>query len=280
MSMADSKEANIRKAAALVAQAASRGARIVALPELFATPYFCREAGNARAMDLSEPIPGPTSDTLGRLAARCGICLIGGSIFERAADGGFFNTSCLFGPDGAMLGSYRKSHIPHDPGFYEQDYFAPGDTGIVVHDAGLGKIAVLICYDQWFPEAARIAALKGAELIVYPTAIGKPASLAPVTPGIPDDWERMWRAVQVGHAAANCVYVAGVNRMGTEGDTRFWGGSFVADPGATILAQADDREQVILATCDFDHVHRMQESWRFFAERRPELYGELTKAEP
>jgi predicted amidohydrolase len=277
MSAADGKADNSRKAAGLIEQAARRGAEIVALPELFATPYFCRKAGDSGALSLAEPIPGPTSEALGRLAARHGIVLIGGSIFEQAAGGKRFNTACVFGPDGAMLGTYRKSHIPHDPGFYEQDYFSPGDTGIVVHETPAGKIAVLICYDQWFPEAARIAALKGAELIVYPTAIGRPRGLGPVTDGIADDWKRMWRSVQVGHAAANCVYVASVNRVGTEGDTDFWGGSFVADPGATILARADDQEQVVMAACDFEHVKRMQESWRFFAERRPAMYGELTR---
>lgn len=278
MSMADNKDENLRKAAGLIERAAEQGADIVVLPELFATPYFCRVAKDRAAMNLAEPVPGPTTAVLGRLAAQRRIHIAGGSIFEKAASGKFFNTACIFGPDGAMLGCYRKSHIPHDPGFYEQDYFAPGDSGVLVHETALGKIAVLICYDQWFPEAARIAALKGAELIIYPTAIGRPQNLESVSEGSAEDWQRMWRAVQVGHAAANCVHVTAVNRVGTEAETAFWGGSFIAGPGAEILAQADDREQIVLAACDLARARSMQESWRFFAERRPEMYGELTRA--
>ena len=275
MSMTDDLGENLRKAGERIAEAAGGGAQIVVLPELFTAPYFCQSSRDEHAFSLAESIPGTTTQMLAQLAKKHRIVLIGGSIFEAAGDGKYYNTACVFGPDGALLGSYRKSHIPHDPLFYEQDYFAPGDTGIAVHQTPYGSVAVLICYDQWFPEAARIAALRGAELIVYPTAIAVSGEIEPVTPGIPEDWELMWRSAQVGHAACNCVYVAAVNRVGVEGAMRFWGGSFVADPGARILVQGDARERILYADCDLAHVRRMQESWRFLRERRRDLYRPL-----
>ncbi len=276
MSMQDSAEKNLAKALAMIRGAARGRAKIVVLPELFMDPYFCISENDQSAFKRAETIPGPTSEALGKIATEQQIVLIGGSIFEKTSEGKYFNTSCVFGPDGILLGTYRKAHIPHDPGFFEQDYFSPGDTGIRVHDTPFGKICVLICYDQWFPEAARIAALQGAELIVYPTAIGN-TDTPPVDPAIPENWEAMWRAAQVGHAAANCVYVAAVNRVGDEGSTHFYGGSFIADPNARLLARADDTEQVILAEIDLSYPKKMQESWRFLKERRPELYGDLVK---
>lgn len=278
MSMEDSAEKNLEKALAMIGEAARKRAKIVVLPELFMGPYFCISENDQSAFNRAETIPGPTSEALGKIAAEHQIVLIGGSIFEKTSAGKRFNTSCVFGPDGKLTGTYRKTHIPHDPGFYEQDYFEPGDTGICVHDTPFGKICVLICYDQWFPEAARIATLKGAELIVYPTAIGN-ADTPPVDPAIPENWEEMWQAVQVGHAAANCVYIAAVNRVGDEGDTHFFGGSFVADPNARLLTKADGTEQVVLAEIDLSYPKKMQESWRFLKERRPEMYGEIIKEE-
>ncbi len=275
MAMGDSKEKNIARAMEMTREAASRGAKIVVLPELFNGHYFCIVPKNGAASALAEPIPGATSEALSALACEQKIVLIGGSLYE-TADGKRYNTSCVFGPDGSMIGSYRKAHIPHDPGFYEQDYFGSGNEPIKVHDTPFGKIAVGICYDQWFPEFARIAALQGAGLIVYPTAIGN-AAVPAVDPSIPEDWETMWRAAQVGHAAANGVYVAAANRVGDEGGTHFFGGSFVADPNARLLAKADDTEQVVLAEIDLSYPKKMQESWRFFAERRPDLYGKLTE---
>jgi predicted amidohydrolase len=275
MSMTDSVERNLEKATGMIAEAVAKGAKIVVLPELFAGPYFCIREKDTAAFALAQPIPGPISEALGKAAAKHRIVLVGGSIYE-LEDKTRYNTACIFGPDGKMLGTYRKGHIPHDPGFYEQDYFVSGDEPIKVHDTPLGKIAVGICYDQWFPEFARIAALKGAELIVYPTAIGK-ADVPPVDPKIPEDWETMWRSVQVGHAAANSVYVAAANRVGDEGTTHFFGGSFIADPNARLLAKADDTEQVVTAEIDLSYPRKMQESWRFLLERRPDLYGDLTK---
>ena len=277
MSMQDSAEANLVKAEKMVAEAVAKGAKIVALPELFATPYFCQTPRNAAAFARSEPIPGPTSARLAALAKKHQIVLVGGSIFEKTSDGKFYNTACIFGPDGSMLGTYRKTHIPHDPAFYEQDYFAPGDTGVRVFATPYGKIAVLICYDQWFPEAARIAALKGAEIIFYPTAIATSPHIAPVDAAIPEDWEKMWTCAQVGHAAANGIYIAAINRVGNEGDMHFWGGSFIADPGANMLIKGDDTEQVLVAACDLSYPKKMQEAWRFLTERRPEMYSPLTQ---
>lgn len=277
MSMTDSKEQNLKKAVRMVEQAAAKGAKIVVLPELFATLYFCQTPKEEKFFALAESIPGPTSNALSALAKKLKIVLVGGSIYE-IESGKRYNTSCIFGPDGETIGTYRKAHIPHDPGFYEQDYFGSGNEVINVHKTPYGNIAVGICYDQWFPEYARIAALKGAELIVYPTAIGKPDIVPPVDPGIPEDWETMWRSVQVGHAAANCIYVAAVNRVGNEGSTHFYGGSFVADPNARLLKKADDSEQVVLVEIDLSYPKKMQTAWRFLEERRPDLYGDITRA--
>lgn len=278
MSMADSLESNLQKAESMVAEAAKKGAKIIALPELFATPYFCQIPKDPRAFaSFAEAIPGPTSKRLSELAKKHQIVLVGGSIFEKAPDGKFYNTACVFGPDGTMLGTYRKTHIPHDPAFYEQDYFTPGDTGVRVFATPYGQIAVLICYDQWFPEAARLAALKGAEIIFYPTAIATSPTIAPVDAAIPEDWDKMWTAAQVGHAASNNIYIAAINRVGDEGEMHFWGGSFVADPGANMLVKGDDREKVLVAECDLSYPKKMQEAWRFLSERRPTMYKDLVE---
>lgn len=275
MSMTDSHEKNLKKAQTLISEAAGRGAQMIALPELFSSLYFCRNKKDADAFKHAEAINGYTNTALSASAKEHEIVLIGGSIFEKTDDERFFNTSTVFGPDGEMIGTYRKTHIPHDPGFFEQDYFEKGDTGVRVFETPLGKIAVLICYDQWFPEFARIAALKGAEILFYPTAIGDP-KLPPIDAAIPEDFETMWRSVQVGHAAANNVYVAAINRVGTEGKTTFWGGSFVASPTAALLAKADDSEQIVYADCDLSYVKKVQDSWRLLLERRTEMYGDLT----
>lgn len=276
MSMVDSAEENLRKASDMVRQAAKKGAQIVVLPELFRGPYFCIVPKNTKEFARAEPLPGPATEALATLAKELKIVLVAGSLYE-TSKGKRYNTACLFGPDGSTLGTYRKAHIPHDPGFYEQDYFGSGNKPIAVHKTPFGNIAVGICYDQWFPEFARIAALNGAELIVYPTAIGTNTDVAPVDAAIPENWEQMWRATQVGHAAANCVYVAGVNRVGDEAATHFYGGSFIADPNATLLAKGDDTEQILLANIDMSYPAKMQASWRFLLERRPDLYGDITK---
>jgi predicted amidohydrolase len=280
--------ANLKKAIERVADARSKGAEFVILPELFCTEYFCRVGGKhggpeakkaekaiATAKEkLSVAIDGPQIKTLAKAAGDNKVVLVGGSVFEKAGDK-YFNTSVVFGPDGREIGRYRKTHIPHDPGFWEQHYFSPGDTGIRVFDTPVGKVAVQICYDQWFPEAARLATLEGAEFLVYPTAIGDVDLVKEEDEG---NWREMWTAAQVGHAACNNVFVAAVNRVGREGPTTFWGGSFVADPCGRVLKQAGVAEEVVIVCVDRTLVERTQAGWRFLEERRPEQYGGLAKS--
>jgi len=269
--------ANLSKAVMRVAEAARQGAKIVCLPELFLSPYFCQSPHDPAAFRTAEPIPGPTTRVLAGAARRHRIVLIGGSLFEKAPRGKYYNTTPVLGPNGALIGVHRKVHIPEDPLYHEQHYFSPGQAGIQVFKTPYGRLAPMICYDQWFPEAARVAALQGAEILFYPTAIGTIAE--PVEDNITGDWQAMWRNAQVGHAAANNVYVAAVNRVGREGALRFWGGSFVADPSSRVIAAAGAREKVILADCDLERVHRLQEAWGFLRNRRPEAYKRLTAAQ-
>ncbi|MCC6419903.1 MAG: acyltransferase [Gemmataceae bacterium] len=268
--------ANLAKALDGIAGAARRGAQVVVLPELFLGPYFCQRRDDRTAFDRAEPVPGPTTQALGAAARRHGIVLVGGSVFEKSPSGVYFNTTPVLGPDGALLGAYRKSHIPEDVLYHEQHYFAPGDTGVRVLDTPFGRIAPLICFDQWFPEAARLAALGGAEILVYPTAIGIIDEA--VETNITGDWEQMWRNAQLGHAAANNVYVAAVNRVGREGAIAFWGGSFVADPTSEVIARVGDQEELVLARCDLSRVRALQEAWGFLRNRRPDRYSPLAAA--
>ncbi len=276
MSCNDTAEANLKKALERIAEAAKKGAKIVALPEIFLGPYFCQRPDDNTAFDLAEPMPdGPTVKALSAAAKQHGIVLIGGSLFEKGSDGKFYNTAPVFGPDGGLIGMYRKTHIPEDILYHEQHYFTPGDTGVRVFETPLGKIAVLICYDQWFPEAARIAALQGAEMIFYPTAIGVIDDQ--VEENITGDWQGMWTNAQLGHAAVNNIYVCPINRVGKEGAITFWGGSFIADPSSKILAKGGNKEEIVMADCDLSRVKPLQKAWRFLNERRPETYGKLTE---
>ncbi len=268
-----SKEDNLKRALEKIDEAAKKGADIVALPELFLSQYFCQKKDDKKAFEETEPIPGPTIAALSEAAKKNGIVLVGGSIFEKA-DGKFYNTAPIFGPDGTLLTAYRKTHIPEDNLYHEQHYFEPGDTGIKVVDTKFGKICVLICFDQWFPEAARIATLQGAELIFYPTAIG--VIDADVEENITGDWEQMWRNAQLGHAASNNVFVAAINRVGKEGSINFWGGSFIAGPASEVLAITDDKEDILLQTVDLARVKPLQDAWGFLRNRRPETYKPLT----
>jgi predicted amidohydrolase len=269
-----SPDENLARALAFVADAAGRGAGLVALPELFRGPYFCQRPDDRAAFDLAEAVPGPTTRALADAARRHRITLVGGSVFERAGDT-FYNTTPVFDPDGRLAGTYRKTHIPEDILYHEQHYFAPGDTGVRVFATPAGKVAPLICYDQWYPEAARLATLGGAELLVYPTAIG--VIDEQVEENITGDWERMWRHAQVGHAAVNNVYVAAVNRVGREENITFWGGSFVAGPDGGVLAKAGAGEEIVLAECDLARVPALQKAWRFLENRRPAAYRDLTE---
>lgn len=264
---------NLDRALRGIADAAKAGADLVVLPELFLGPYFCQRPDDRKAFDLAEPVPGPTTQRLAAAAREHRIVLVGGSVFERTPEGKFYNTAAVFQPDGSLAGTYRKTHIPEDILYHEQRYFAPGDTGVRVFDTAAGKVAPLICYDQWYPEAARLATLAGAEILVYPTAIGVIDER--VEENITGDWQQMWRSAQVGHAAVNNVYVAAVNRVGREDSITFWGGSFVAGPDGHVLACAGGGEQLVLADCRPDRVPALQSAWRFLANRRPEVYGRL-----
>jgi N-carbamoylputrescine amidase len=267
------REENLAHAVGLIGEAARQGAQLVVLPELFLGPYFCQRPDDRAAFALAEPIPGPTALALAAAARANHVILVGGSLFERGDDGRFYNTTPVFDTEGRLIGSYRKTHIPEDVLYHEQHYFAPGNTGIRVFDTPVGRMAPLICYDQWYPEAARIASLGGAEIIVYPTAIGVIDEA--VEANITGDWEQMWRTAQLGHAAVNNVFVAAVNRVGREGHITFWGGSFIADPAGAVLARASSAEEIVIAECDLSRVAALQNAWRFLANRRPAIYGPL-----
>ncbi|MDJ0974581.1 MAG: carbon-nitrogen hydrolase [Planctomycetota bacterium] len=262
---------NLARTITLIEQAAAQGAELVCLQELFRSTYFCQTEDH-EAFALAEPIPGPTTDALAPLAKRLGIVLIA-SLFERRAPGLFHNTAVVIDADGSLLGRYRKMHIPDDPRFYEKFYFTPGDLGFRAFDTRVGRIGVLICWDQWFPEAARLTALHGAWALFYPTAIGTWSGELELA----DAQHDAWQTVQRSHAVANGVYVAAANRIGVEGEIEFWGRSFVAAPGGAIVAEADDTESVLIATCDVEAVDREREGWPFLRDRRIDAYGDLTQ---
>ena len=275
MAMASDQSDNLRKAVRMVEEAARRGARVVCLPELFTTPYFPREEdpeGGRERGALLNTIPGLVTETLSDLAMRTGTVVIGGSIYE-AADSGLYNTATVHEADGRLLGRYRKVHIPHDEGFWEQHYFKPGDTGFQVFPSSVGGISVLICYDQWFPEAARCSALLGAEIIFYPTALGTVRGVEEAE----GSWQEAWETVMRGHAIANALPVCAVNRVGSEDGSDFFGGSFVCDAFGRIIARGGRGEEVVLADLDMEHGKRVREGWRFFPNRRPECYGAIVR---
>jgi N-carbamoylputrescine amidase len=275
-------EANLRKALERVGEAADRGAQVVCLPELFQTQYFCQREDPA-LFDLAEPIPGPASDRLAEAARRHRVVLVG-SLFERRAPGVCHNTAVLFDADGTLRGLYRKMHIPDDPLYYEKFYFTPGDTGFRALDTRVARIGTLVCWDQWFPEGARLTALAGAEILFYPTAIGWHPRERVEFGVVQHD---AWQTVQRGHAIANGIYVAAVNRVGFEtGDVRgdaapgegleFWGGSFLCDPLGRVIAQAShDAEEVLVATVDLGRMEETRRNWPFLRDRRIDAYGDL-----
>ncbi|MDD2708073.1 MAG: carbon-nitrogen hydrolase [Verrucomicrobiae bacterium] len=274
---AESKpEANLAKMEVMIRRAAGNGAQIICLQELFLTPYFC-QAEDYACFQLAEPVPGPTTERLGRLARRLKVVLIA-PLFERRARGIYHNTAAVIDADGRYLGKYRKMHIPDDPLFYEKFYFTPGDLGFRVWDTKYGRVGVLICWDQWYPEAARLAAMQGADILFYPTAIGwHPREKAALGRAQLEAWQMTQRA----HAIANGCYVAAVNRVGLErsaggGCLEFWGRSFVADPMGRLVAEAGaDCEQVVLAEARFDEIEETRTHWPFFRDRRIDAYGGL-----
>ncbi|MFQ5694887.1 MAG: carbon-nitrogen hydrolase [Terriglobia bacterium] len=277
---------NLERARARVEEAARRGARVVCLPELFRSQYFCQRE-DAACFDLAEPVPGPTTDAMAKLAKKLGVVVIA-PLFERRAPGLYHNSAAVLDATGELLGLYRKMHIPDDPAYYEKFYFTPGDLGFRVFPTRLGRLATLICWDQWYPEGARLAALQGACLLFYPTAIG----------WHPDEKESCgaaqrdaWRTVQRGHAIANGFYVAAVNRVGHEkppdggaglpagqAGIEFWGSSFICDPQGVVLAEASaDREEILLAEIDPAHLEDVRRNWPFLRDRRIDAYAGLDR---
>ncbi|MGF2685280.1 carbon-nitrogen hydrolase [Marinobacter sp. DUT-3] len=281
------KTASLATSEKLVRQAASEGAQLVVLQELHATLYFC-QTEDTSVFELAEPIPGPTSNHLSALAAELGIVLVG-SIFERRMNGVYHNTAVVFEQDGSIAGLYRKMHIPDDPGFYEKFYFTPGDasfndgrSGFTPIETSVGKLGVLVCWDQWYPEAARLMALAGAEVLIYPTAIGWD------TTDEPEEQARQldaWVTVQRGHAVANNLPVIAPNRVGTEPDPsghsagiRFWGNSFICGPQGEFLARADEQsESVLHATIDRNRSESIRRIWPYLRDRRIDAYSDILK---
>ena len=265
-------EVNLERAVVQVRAAAAQGAQIVCLQELFRSRYFCQTEDTAH-FRFAEPIPGPTTEVLGPLAAALQIVLIV-PIFEQRAPGLYHNSAVIFDADGARLGIYRKMHIPDDPAYYEKFYFAPGDLGFRSYTTRYGTIGVLICWDQWFPEAARLTALTGADILFYPSAIGWHEH---ELPEVAHAQHEAWELVQRSHAVTNGVYVAAVNRVGRENAVTFWGASFMAAPNGHLLARAThDAEAILLATCDLTAVATMRQHWPFLRDRRIDVYGGLT----
>ena len=268
--------ANLDKAESLIARAATRGAQVICLQELFASRYFCQSEDPSQ-FDLAEPVPGPITERYAALARRLGVVLIV-PVFERRGPGLYHNAVVVLDADGTLRGRYRKNHIPDDPLYYEKFYFTPGDLGYPVIETKFARIGPLICWDQWFPEAARLCALAGAEILVYPTAIGwHPAERA--SDG--DAQHDAWRTMQRSHAIANGVFVAAVNRVGHEGPPGegldFWGQSFVCDPAGRVIAEGSvDAEEIVIATCDRGQIEGQRRGWPFLRDRRVDSYAGLS----
>jgi N-carbamoylputrescine amidase len=273
MSCGPDPNQNLEKAVERVREAARRGAKIVCLQELLRSQYFC-QTEDTRNYELAEPIPGPSTETLGRVAREQGIVIVS-SLFEKRAEGVFHNTAAVLDADGEIAGCYRKMHIPDDPLYYEKFYFTPGDLGFRSFATRHARTGVLVCWDQWFPEAARLTALTGAEILFYPTAIGwHPSEKAQYGAAQHSAWETMQRA----HAIANGCYVAVPNRVGVEGGLEFWGGSFIADPFGEILAKAShDREEILVAECRRERIAFVRRNWPFLRDRRIDAYDGLLK---
>ena len=272
MSAGENPSANLDKAVDRVDLAAKRGAQIVCLQELFRSRYFC-QSENQRNFKLAEPIPGPTTETLGALACEREIVIVA-SVFERRSAGIYHNTAVVIDADGSIAGMYRKMHIPDDPLYYEKFYFTPGDLGFPSFQTRYAKVGALVCWDQWFPEGARLAALAGAQILFYPTAIG----WIPSEPrAVALQQRAAWELIQRSHAVANGVYVASVNRVGREGKIKFWGSSFVAGPFGEMVAHGGgEREEIVLAKCDLGKIEETRQSWPFLRDRRIDAYGALS----
>jgi len=271
MRCAQQPAVNLDKALAMAEQAAAQGAQVICLQELFRTPYLCQQE-DAGLFDLAEPVPGPTTQAMAKLASARKLVIIA-PVFERRAPGVYHNTAVVIDANGEIAGCYRKMHIPDDPGYYEKFYFAPGDLGFLSHRTSRGELGVLVCWDQWFPEAARLTAMAGAQILFYPTAIGW---YSEEKPSARDKQREAWETIQRSHAIANGVYVAAVNRVGVEGKIEFWGSSFVAGPLGEVIARAGTAdEQVLLAECKLDKVEHVRRLWPFLRDRRIDAFGDV-----
>ena len=274
LSCDEDQSKNAVKTFSAIREAASKGAQVICLQELFQSVYFCYEE-NPSFFDLAETIPGPLTNQLGDLAKELGVVIVA-SMFEKRAAGIFHNTTAVLDADGKYLGKYRKMHIPDDPGYYEKYYFTPGDLGYLVFDTHFAKIGVLICWDQWYPEAARLTALKGAEVLVYPTAIGW--DLEEKNNEINREQYQAWQTIQRSHSVANGIPVVSVNRVGVEHGQQFWGGSFVSNAFGRVIFQAShDQEEVAIVPVDVDSSEYYRKTWPFFRDRRIDSYGDITK---
>jgi N-carbamoylputrescine amidase len=273
--MADPEE-NFARAVERIREAAGRGAQLICLPELFRSYYFCQTEDH-QFFSLAEPMPGPSTERLGRLAGELGVVIVA-SLFEKRAEGLFHNSTAILDADGTYLGKYRKMHIPDDPNYHEKFYFTPGDLGYRSWETRYGRAGVLICWDQWYPEAARLTALSGAQILFYPTAIGW---LVPEKDEYGATQQASWETIQRSHAIANGVYVAAVNRIGIEPGPNqgieFWGGSFVAAPNGEIIAKAGGGEELLVVPIDMRKVDFARTHWPFLRDRRVESYGDITR---
>ena len=277
MSCSTDPEANLNKAIRRIREAAAQDAEIICLQELFRSQYFCREE-NADLFDLAETIPGPSTEAIGSVAKELRVSVVA-SLFERRAPGLYHNTAAIIDADGSLAGIYRKMHIPDDPLYFEKFYFTPGDLGFLNFETRYSRIGVLVCWDQWYPEGARITSMQGANVLFYPTAIGWHPSEKPQYGEAQLD---AWRTIQRAHAIANGVFVAAVNRTGFEGPAEsgleFWGNSFVADPFGRIITQASaSEEQILIAECDPKQMDEVRRNWPFLRDRRIDAYSPLTE---
>ncbi len=266
MSVSSDTKANLEKAVKRIEEAAKKGAEIICLPELFKSEYFCQEE-DADNFKFAETIPGDTTQVLSKVAKKNGVVIIAG-IFEKRARGLYHNSAVVIDADGKLVGKYRKMHIPDDPHFYEKFYFAPGDLGFKAFSTKHGKVGILICWDQWYPEAARITSLMGAQILFYPTAIGSLPGEESAEKGM----ENAWETVQRSHGIANGVFVAAVNRVGTENTMKFWGSSFISGPFGEVLAKAGSKEETLIVKCDLNKVDSTRHNWPFLRDRRIDAY--------
>jgi len=278
MAMSKNPDENLQKAVRLVEQAADQGAEIICLPELFRSQYFC-QSENPEFFDLAELIPGLSTDTLGKIAKAKKVVIVA-SLFEKRAPGLYHNTTAILDQDGEISGMYRKMHIPDDPAYYEKYYFTPGDLGFKAINTSCGKIGALVCWDQWYPEAARLVALQGAPILFYPTAIGwHPHEKTEFG----ESQKSAWMTIQRSHAIANGVYVAAVNRVGHEKQNEgepgieFWGHTFLSDPFGNIVAQAGSREEILVAEMDTQKIETTRRNWPFLRDRRIDAYTQITE---